>query len=249
MSATAIVGMPVRATEHLTRDDLKGWSTPDLVRFFEASDRGITQNLYNQAISWMELKDRGHVLPEIRSKLAQFLPDIANGIIAPELAQRHSIPHLLYAVRGMPLDEQRQLAAGRKVPVAIDTAGGTLDADVLDLAADLKFIRRAIRGGHIVPLAEQRARMRDRTKPKYKKRKEGPKIVMQTVDVGQGPYRPIPKETLNAANKTETEMTDLYPNERVNLRRRAVEAGISVRELIRMTLHAHGLLSPVETKS
>jgi hypothetical protein len=98
--------------------DLATWTDADLRAELV---RGLTMTaagLARMGWVWQELERRGCDLSDLRQGIALYLPEIASGRLAPEavvaFASRRSI---LRALTGVPLNEQRRLAAGGTLPI------------------------------------------------------------------------------------------------------------------------------------
>jgi hypothetical protein len=83
--------------------------------------RGLTltaEHLTRLGAIWAELERRGEDLSDLRAGLAEWLPKIAAGRLAAEAVVAFATKRLLLrAIEGVPLEQQRRLAAGEEVQV------------------------------------------------------------------------------------------------------------------------------------
>lgn len=133
--------------------------------------RGLTlvaEQLYRLGLVWVELEQRGEDLSDLRAGLNWTLPLIGSGLLAAEaviaFAGRRSI---LREFEGMPLDQQRRLAAGE--PVAVVTPDGPHETELVPVRAiPAARLRTVFAEGKVLPPGEQRLRLaatRPRRKP------------------------------------------------------------------------------------
>lgn len=245
IQAIALTGSEVSTIQ---QSDLSQWTVERLDEVFTQCLTGTAQCLYLGSLIWQEKRRRGQELPKSGSALIGFLPAVAVGDLAAELLAKCQYEPLLRAMIGVPLDFQRQLASGGTVPVAIDREGNSRDFFLDDFLGQPQIIRRVFRHGHVVPPESQRFSIRSpyqRTRG-GKAKKSAPALKIVRFEVGQGPYHPITKEDRNRANHIYSVVFDLLPLEEEALRDNAIRAGISVRELVRRTLHEQGLLKKAE---
>jgi len=102
----------------LTPSTLAAWDSAalraELVRGLTMTAEGLAR----MGVIWQELERRGEDLSDLRKGIATYLPLIAAGQLAAEavvtFASKRSI---LRALEGVPLDEQRRLAAGGTLAV------------------------------------------------------------------------------------------------------------------------------------
>lgn len=114
--------------------------------------RGLTltaETLYRLGLVWQELERRGEDLSDLRHGMARTLPLIAAGLLAAEAVVAFAgRPVVLRALEGVPLDEQRRLAAGGPVRVIDPTEPGReIEMPLATMPA--VAIRLAIDGGEI----------------------------------------------------------------------------------------------------
>lgn len=127
--------------------------------------RGLTltaETLTRLGAVWQELERRGEDLSHLRSGLARTLPLIAAGRLAAEAVVAFAgRPALLRALEGVPLERQRQLAAGGTVEVIdLDTPGGTQTLPLASLPA--AAVRLVFHEGEIRTPSAQRLAFRPR---------------------------------------------------------------------------------------
>lgn len=83
----------------------------------------ITMSMSELADAMMIAEAQGRTIPGLRSKTKEFFLAIARGEVARELLDRyeqHWDTHLLPTLAKLPLDEQRRIASGERIPVAIN---------------------------------------------------------------------------------------------------------------------------------
>jgi hypothetical protein len=99
---------------------IRSMETQDLRAELAAALTWTAQRLMHLAAVWAELDRRGEDLSALRSGLVYYLPLIAAGQVAPEaVVQFAGSRTLLRAVTALPIDEQRNLAAGESVKLAV----------------------------------------------------------------------------------------------------------------------------------
>ena len=128
--------------------------------------RGLSltaDTLTRLGIIWAELERRGEDLSDLRRGLARTLPLIAAGRLAAESVVAFAgRPGILRAIEGLPLDQQRRLAAGEAIPV-IDPSH---PADVQDMplaALPAASLRMVIGDGEVRLPSAQRLALRARS--------------------------------------------------------------------------------------
>lgn len=116
------------------RNEITGWDTARLRSELTRAVTLTAAGLAYLAMIWNELTRRGEDLSELRSGLATYLPMIANGTLAAEaVVQFAGQRGLLNRLAHRPLDEQRRLAEGEPVPVAIGAEERLLTARQLTM--------------------------------------------------------------------------------------------------------------------
>jgi hypothetical protein len=99
-------------------NDLKALTTDDLRRELVRGLNLSAEALNHVAAVWHELEARGECLAEFRSGIGRNIPLIAAGRLAAEAVVAFiDRPATLKALEGLPLDRQRELAAGGSVHV------------------------------------------------------------------------------------------------------------------------------------
>src|SRR5690606_42162109 len=84
------------------------------------------QGLAFLAAVWSDLERPAEALSDLRHGIAEFLPRIADGPLAAEAVVAFAGQRTLHRrVAMLPLDEQRRLAAGERVPVWVPSDDGT----------------------------------------------------------------------------------------------------------------------------
>jgi hypothetical protein len=147
---------------------LASTSTSDLRTELARGLRLTADTLTRLGMVWAELERRGEDLAALRHGLARTLPLIAAGRLAAEavvaFASRLSI---LRALDGVPLAEQRRLAAGE--PIEVILPGDPKHTEQVSVQAlPVNRLRLVFADGEILPPAEQRLRLRERRRAKGK---------------------------------------------------------------------------------
>lgn len=105
---------------------IRSLDTPTLRAELSRALTITAQGLAYLAAVWAELERRGEDLSDLRHGLAEYLPRIADGTLAAEAVVAFAGQRtLLRRVAMLPLDEQRRLAAGERVPVWVPSDDGT----------------------------------------------------------------------------------------------------------------------------
>lgn len=113
---------------------------------------------------WQELERRGEDLSDLRTGFARTISLIASGRLSAEAAVAFSgRPLILRKIEGMPLDKQRQLAAGE--PVQIYLPGKTSPATLPLIQVPAAALGRVISDGTIRTPDEQKMAIRIKRKP------------------------------------------------------------------------------------
>lgn len=106
-------------------EDLKAMDTPALRAELAAALGHTARQLVRLAAIWAELESRGEDLSALRTGIGTYLPGIAAGAVAAEAVVAFAgQKSLLRAVTSLPPDEQRRLAAGGTVPMAVTSEDG-----------------------------------------------------------------------------------------------------------------------------
>jgi hypothetical protein len=130
------------------------------------------ETLTRLALIWGELERRGEDLRELRKGMARLLPLIAAGRLAAEAVVAFAgRPVILRALDGLPLAEQRHLAAGELVDVVDPTNPQEINRLPLTTLPALA-ISQVIFEGRIRSIQEQRMVLRERRKATVKAPRE-----------------------------------------------------------------------------
>lgn len=207
---------------------------------------------------WAELERRGEDLSDLRHGLARTLPLIASGRLAAEAVVAFAgRPALLRALEGVPLGEQRRLAAGGTVEV-IDPSGPPEAVTEMPLARlPAAAVRLVFGEGEIRPPAAQRLALRPRRRqreeagsryrPRYDRQTGTVRVgrmavrladLLQELSAAAGPDLPH----LEHKEEYLTVRVRLSPQEHGRLEEAARQAGLPDWELARKALRAFGLV-------
>lgn len=240
--------------------ELQAYSTADLR---DELARGLTltaDTLTRLGLVWAELERRGEDLSDLRHGLAKTLPKIAAGQLAAEAVVAFAgKPIVLRALTGMPLDQQRRLAAGELLKV-IDPAEPTNVLTITLDALPASAVRMVFADGEIrSPSAQRlafRARRRKHEEPDQERRYQ-PRYdpTDGTIAVGKmrvkladllgalaaaaGPDRPI---AADLPTEYVTIRVRLSHDERLRLSAAATKAELPDWELVRKAIRAFGLI-------
>lgn len=217
-------------------------------------------SLARVAAVWAELEARGEDLSDLRHGLGRNVALIASGRLAPEAVVAFAgKPSVLRAIDGLPLGEQRRLAAGGKVElVTPDDRRSSVEVPVASIPPRLLGV--VFGEGEIRQPAEQRLRLRAKAAPpakperkyrvKYDPEKGEVKVGGMSVPVAEvlralgesfGPARPISEDLLVPTDYAAA-TAKLRPEEREALLAMCKRTGIEEPALIRLALRACGLL-------
>ena len=163
---TQLTLLPIRELGTLSTEDLRA----ELARGLTLTADVLTR----LGMVWAELERRGEDLSDLRTGIARNLPLIAAGRLAAESVVAFAgRPAVLRAMEGLPLGEQRALAAGRLIPV-IDPADPATVVDQPLAALPTPIVRLVLSDGEIREPAAQRLAVRHRrrharpTEPTYR---------------------------------------------------------------------------------
>lgn len=139
--------------------------TPDLRRELARGMTLVAERLYSLGLIWVELERRGEDLSDLRSNMSKYLPLIGARVLAAEaviaFAGRRSVLDML---QGVPLEEQRRLAAGGLIEViAPDDPHETESVPIQSIPSPR--LRLVFAEGKILSPAEQRVRQQQRRRP------------------------------------------------------------------------------------
>lgn len=164
--------------------------------------RGLTLTAHHfsrLAAVWGELERRGEDLSDLRRSIGGRISQIAAGLLAAEVVVAfYSRPSVLDAVLGIPLDRQRELAAGGTVSVL---APNEANAEAVTLfALPPAAVRLVFAGGVERTPQEQRAALVARRPKKEKTTDRNYRVVVdaerRTVTIGR---MTVPVESVLAA--------------------------------------------------
>lgn len=139
--------------------------------------KGLTltaATLQRLAYIWSELEKRGEDLSELRRGIAASLPLIATGALVAEVVVAFaSRPSVLRSIVGLPHEQQRDLAAGKPVPLVTDAGEGEYAVKNLPVASLSAAQCRQVFGvGVIRDAEEQEALLEDIKRPKRRAKEE-----------------------------------------------------------------------------
>lgn len=144
-------------TKVLPPDDVSSLLSDELRKELASALTATAHGLARAAMIWSELQRRGEDTPELRSGLATWLPRIARAELAAEAVIAFAGQRmLLQRMIGMPLDQQRLLAGGADITVAIINERGEIvgtDKPLTQLSS--RDVLLAIDGGQVRPLSAQ----------------------------------------------------------------------------------------------
>lgn len=117
------------------------------------------------AFVWTELERRGEDLSDLRSGLAEYLPQIAAGRLAPEaVVQFAGQKSVIRRVMNMPLDEQVRLAHGEPIPVITKGEEGPIERQLPVRALTASQVAQVFDGfGRVRTPIEQRQYINQKT--------------------------------------------------------------------------------------
>lgn len=239
--------------------DLTAASTADLRAELARGLALTADTLTRLGRVWAELESRGEDLSDLRRGLGRTLPLIAAGRLAAEAVVAFAgRPGVLDRLAGLPLVEQRRLAAGGPVAVITPADPGTVEE--LPLAAlPTSRVRLVLDGGEVLTPAEQRVRLparRGKPKPaadhRYRPRLDGDTLhvgrmavplvdVLAALSLAAGPDRPVPQDL---PDEYATVTAKLHPDEAEAVKAHARRAKLPEWALARLALRAAGFTRP-----
>lgn len=241
----------------LTPESVRQLDTAALRELLASGITGMADSLARSALAWAELERRGEDLSDLRRGLTRYVPLIASAQLAAEAVVAYANrPTLLDALRGMPLAEQRALAAGRAVEV-IDPADPSAVNAVPLVALPAAVIRLVVSDGQVRTPAQQRLAFRPRPKKEKSSRHFRPRYDRETgaVQVGRmsvsladlmvelssaaGPDHVIPADMPAEYKTVRLRLTDA---EYARLQAAAGKTELPDWELARKALRAFGLI-------
>lgn len=152
-----------RALAEMTTEQLRG----ELARSLELT----AAHLVRLALIVRTLEDRGEDLAGLRIHMLPYLRQIAYGQVLPEIVVRFAeSPLLIRSISTLPIPDQRSIAEGRPVPMAIRKDDGSVDHRLVDPA----YLRReqvaqVFARDRIRPIEEQIVLLEARGKPREPK--------------------------------------------------------------------------------
>lgn len=137
-------------------------STPDLRAALARGLELTAETLTRLAMIWGELERRGEDLSDLRRGMGRLLPLIASGRLAAEAVVAFAgRPAVLRALDGLPLTEQRHLAAGEPLDVVDPTNPQEINRVPVALLP-APTVALVIFEGHVRSVQEQRIALRQR---------------------------------------------------------------------------------------
>ena len=252
-----------------TAAELSKWTTDELRQDLANCLSLTAATLTRAAAVFVELERRGEDLTELRKGWGWTFPMIADGRLAAEAVVRFcGMPTHLRALVGLPLDQQRKIAAGEPIEVVMrDDPKTTVQIPLKQIRADILPV--VFQNGEVMPPAAQRVNLRaqakairqqDKTPAKTYRIQTGP--VPGTIKVGNslakesevleffsakaGPDKPPPVlEDDPAQTSTRTATAKLWPAEKDALTEYCRRTNLSESEVIRKALRAFLALTPI----
>jgi len=215
---------------------------------------------------WNELERRGEDLSDLRVGIARTLPLIAAGRLAAEAVVAFAgRPAHLRALEGLPLPDQRRLAAGDSIDVVMPDDERTVER--MPIAQIPAARLRLILDEKVLSPTEQRVRLGRLRRPKAPREEQSERRYNVRVDrdvglvyVGRmavpladvltalgadaGPERMIHHDL---PDEYKTAHVKLLPDEHAALTEQAARCNLPAWELIRKALRAFGLLGSNRT--
>ncbi len=241
---------------------LSSLSTADLRARLAEAIQITAERLAQMAAIWAELERRGEDLSDLRRGIGHYLPLVAAGHLAAEAVVAFAgSKTLLKALATLPLAEQRRLAAGGLVPLAVQTADGVEIRNVPPVQIPARMVPSIIAQGHVRSGDEQTALL-GLAPSKAARRKSGPAAVRlspdrQSIMIGRkkAPIADVLAALTDAAGSpaelTEDDETRAFPvtlssGEHRALKIAAARSGRTMNSLIRMALAVAGLIGEDE---
>lgn len=114
--------------------NLKSLETPELKQLLSAAVSVTAQYIQFIARVWHELESRGEDLSELRSGLMRYLPLVHDGKLDASVVISFAGQQLLLReIALMPVDEQKRLAGGEKIPLVTQNAAGDFSTTLVDV--------------------------------------------------------------------------------------------------------------------
>lgn len=118
----------------LERSDLKSLDTHELKQLLSAAVSVTAQYIQFIARVWHELESRGEDLSELRSGLMRYLPLVHDGKLDASVVISFAGQQLLLReIALMPVEEQKRLAGGEKIPLVTQNAAGDFSTAWVDV--------------------------------------------------------------------------------------------------------------------
>lgn len=229
--------------------------------------RGLTrtaEELHRLGLIWSELERRGEDLSDLRREVGTSIPLIASGALAAEAVVSFAgRPSLLRALVGLPLDRQREIAAGGLLPLVIPAGEGEYLTQRLPASAlSAKQVRQVFALGEIRDQDDQIGYLADLVTPARRPRTQP--VPERRYRVRADPERggiwvgnafashaevlsaladlAGPLSVLNLDQEHESATVRLTSAEKRKLKVAEKRRGLSEWHLIREALRAHGLI-------
>lgn len=247
---------------HLDAAAIEAMGTPELKAELARSLQQSAAHLARLAWIVRVLEERGEDLSDLKIGLLGHLRRIAYGQVLPEIVVRFAeSPLLMRKIEMLPIPDQRRIARGEPVPVAVQGPDGSFTHRLVDpiyLSADQARLALGPRGLRELPeqiaLLEQRPRDRDRSsKAKFGRvtadpARRGLRVgrvfvphadALQALAALRAPGLDEPGDTLEAVVTVK-----LTEAEHRHLRQLALDGNTSMNSLIRRALITAGLIGP-----
>jgi len=239
---------------------LQDHSVDDLRRMLAEGMQETADSIRRVAMIVRELEDRGEDLTDLKLSMLTHLRRVAYGQLAAEAVVRFGgYPLLLQKISQYPLPDQRRLASGHAIELAVVT-DGKIDyrkADPLHLSGEQ--VRLVFANDHIRRPEEQAAILSDPAKTPVKRRvrqvkrikieRERGGLIVGRAFVSHADVLsalaelagdPIDNEESDDSTPLPVPLTEA---EKHHLKVRAAQSGSTMTTLVRRALAAHGLLT------
>lgn len=252
----------VEAQPHACPPDLYRMSREELRRELLLSVTRTAAELVR--LSWVVrlLEERGEDLTDLRLALVPTLRLIAHGQLIPEIVVRYGhSSRLLGIARSLPIPDQKRLAEGERVPMAVQRPDGSFDQQMADPAImSGRQINQVFAAGRIRSVEEQVLLLHDRPRKPARSRRESVGRITAVSDglIVKGTF--IPKADVIAALALMAQpaqdddeddadspsrrpvMVYLTDAQHERLQQAAHRGGTKMAKLVRRALVAYGLI-------